>query len=361
MVTRTTQRKTLAFARWMPLLPLLAVPSMALAQATAPAKTTPAPTAAPVPTAAAGAWDPTTQPLPAALSDQAKAAIAANAAENAQNAKKLTSLADQRAFIDQYQVTFGALQQKKYAVDISDGVIAGVKVRNIKAKGAKVDTRRVFLNLHGGGFITDSGSLTENIPIAALTNIPVVAVLYRLSPENKFPAAVDDALAVYRELLKTHKPGDIGVYGTSAGAVLGPQLLARIRAEGLPMPAMLGMFSGDVDLSRHGDTITIQKIPEDMMTAMYLGGKTPATDPKVSPLLGELKGFPPTMCLTSSRDFFLSSTSNYCRALELAGVENKLVVFDGLPHAFWAYLDTPESDQAFQLMARWLSSHFGKK
>ncbi len=299
-----------------------------------------------------------TQPFPAALSAQAKAAIARNAAENAENAKRAASIPDQRAFIDQYQVTFGALQQKKYAVDITDGVVAGVKVRNIKAKG-KVDTRRVFINLHGGGFVTDSGSLTENIPIASLTGIPVIAVLYRLSPENQFPAAVDDALAVYREMLKTHKPGDIGIYGTSAGAVLGPQLLARIRAEGLPMPAMLGMFSGDADLSRRGDTVNIQKIPEELITTLYLA-KTPATDPKASPLLGDLKGFPATMCLTSSRDFFLSSTSNYCRALEQAGVENKLVVFDGLPHAFWAYLDTPESDEAFRIMARWLSAHFKK-
>lgn len=358
MVKSRTLRNAIGLGGCMLMLPLLAISSMAMAQSTAPAA--PAPAAAPTPAPAPG-WDAATLPLPAGLSDKAKTAIAANAAENASIAKKQLSIADQRAFIDQYQLTFGALQRKKYAVDITDGVIAGVKVRNIKATGAKVDAKRVFINLHGGGFITDSGSLTENIPIASLTSIPVVAVLYRLSPENQFPAAVDDALAVYRELLKTHKAADIGIYGTSAGAVLGPQLLARIRAEGLPMPAMLGMFSGDADLSRRSDTVLIQKIPEDLINIMYLGAKTPATDPKASPLLGDLKGFPPAMCLTSSRDFFLSSTSNYCRALEQAGVENKLVVFDGLPHAFWAYLDTPESDQAFELMARWLGSHFGRK
>jgi acetyl esterase/lipase len=67
--------------------------------------------------------------------------------------------------------------------------------------------------------------------------------------------------------------------------------------------------------------------------------------------------FPPTLCLASSRDFFLSSTANFCRRLELAGVENKLVVWDGLPHAFWAYMAIPESDEAFQVQARWLSAH----
>src|SRR5665213_2260489 len=102
-------------------------------------------------------------------------------------------------------------------------------------------------NLHGGGFATDSGSLTENIPIAALGGVEVVAVLYRFAPEHPYPAAVDDALAVYKALLADHQPADIGVYGTSAGAVIGPQLMMRLRAESLPLPGVLGVFSGAPD------------------------------------------------------------------------------------------------------------------
>jgi len=67
--------------------------------------------------------------------------------------------------------------------------------------------------------------------------------------------------------------------------------------------------------------------------------------------------FPPTLCLASSRDFLLSPTVNFCRSLELAGVENKLVVWDGLPHAFWAYMAIPESDEAFGVMAKFLKAH----
>ena len=70
---------------------------------------------------------------------------------------------------------------------------------------------RVLINLHGGGFVSDSGSLVEGVPIANLTKIKVVSVYYRLAPENPFPAAVDDVVAVYRELLKTYNPRAIGI------------------------------------------------------------------------------------------------------------------------------------------------------
>ena len=81
---------------------------------------------------------------------------------------------------------------------------------------SRQESDKVLLNLHGGGFNSDSGSYTESIPIASYSGVKVVAVLYRLSPEAKFPAAVDDSIAVYKELLKTYKPEHIVIYGTSA-------------------------------------------------------------------------------------------------------------------------------------------------
>ena len=78
----------------------------------------------------------------------------------------------------------------------------------------------MLINLHDGGFTADKGSMIETIPVANLTQTKVVAVLYSLTPEHPFPAAVNEAVAVYRELLKTYKPQNIGIYGTSAGAIL---------------------------------------------------------------------------------------------------------------------------------------------
>ena len=269
-------------------------------------------------------------------------------------------IAGRRAFLDRAQRDGGARQQRTYAVEVKAAIMAGVPVRVIRPTAPARPTRRILLNLHGGGFDADSGSMTENIPIAALTGTPVVAVLYRLGPEHLAPAALDDALAVYRELLKTHKPGEIGVYGTSAGAILGPQLMVRLRAEHLPMPAVLGVFSGDADLSRNGASSVAMNLDMVTLNRPYLDKISPAS-PAASPLLGELKDFPPTMCLTSTGDFFLSSTSNLCRSLDEAGVENKLVVFDALPHAFWAYIAAPESDQAFLAMAKFLKGHLSKR
>jgi epsilon-lactone hydrolase len=112
-------------------------------------------------------------------------------------------------------------------------------------------------NLHGGGFRVDAGSLSETIPIANLTGTKVISVLYRLTPENRFPAAVEDSVAVYKELLKTHKPADIGIYGTSAGGYLTAEVAAELRKLNLPLPAALGIFAGGGDFSESGDSEAI--------------------------------------------------------------------------------------------------------
>lgn len=291
-------------------------------------------------------------PLPDTVSPEGKAATAAAASQAMPD--PLPPVADIRKLIDAMQAAMGTELQKRYDVRIEASTIAGVPVRIVYPKGVSaLGDGPVLLNLHGGGFAIDSGSLTETIPIAARTGLPVVAVLYRLAPEHPYPAALDDALAVYQALEKDRKARRIAVFGTSAGACLSAQLVAKLASLGRPMPAALGFLSGGADLSVRGDSESWMPGPGFDWIAAY-AGKTPMTDPILSPIRGDVSRFPPTLLLTSSRDFLMSPTSIFARALHEKGVDARLVMFDGLPHAFWAYMAIPESDQANEVVARFL-------
>jgi monoterpene epsilon-lactone hydrolase len=133
--------------------------------------------------------------------------------------------------------------------------IAGVPVRNVTPLAhSPIHPDWVLLNVHGGNFTSDSGSLTESVPMANIMHVRVVSALYRLAPEHPFPAAVDDTVAVYRELLKTYKPTHIALYGTSAGAILTAETAVRLKQLNVPLPAALGIFSGMGDFSQPGDS-----------------------------------------------------------------------------------------------------------
>jgi len=313
-----------------------------------------------MPASATGQTAPTAQPtlnmqnwpLPDTVSPEGKAATAAAASQAMPD--PLPPVADIRKLIDAMQGAMGAELQKRYDVRVEASTIAGVPVRIVYPKGVSaLGDGPVLLNLHGGGFAIDSGSLTETIPIAARTGLPVVAVLYRLAPEHPYPAALDDALAVYQALEKDRKANRIAVFGTSAGACLSGQLVAKLASLGRPMPAALGFLSGSADLGLRGDSESWMPGPGFDWVAAY-AGKTAMTDPILSPIRGDVSRFPPTLLLTSSRDFLMSPTSIFARALHEKGVDARLVMFDGLPHAFWAYMAIPESDQANEVVARFL-------
>jgi acetyl esterase/lipase len=253
---------------------------------------------------------------------------------------------------------------------IVEDKMAGVPVHIVTPEGMPARNKdKVLLNLHGGGFNSDSGSFTESIPIASYTGIKVVAVLYRLSPEVKFPAAVDDSIAVYKELLKTYKPAHIVIYGTSAGAILTAEVAAKIKQLGLPMPAALGIFSGMGDFARAGDSMAMYALrglaghldpPEPGVHDPFYVASTDPKDPILSPIYGDLHGLPPTLFVTSGRDLLLSGTINLHRAYLTSGVDARLVVYDALPHAFWYNPQLPEAIEANHIMADFFVKQLGK-
>lgn len=282
------------------------------------------------------------------------------------------TLEQRRSGTDKWQAGAGAAFRRLYPVDVKPGTIAGVPVREITPPDVTREHRNwVLINLHGGGFNVDSGSLTETVPVASLTKAHVVGVLYRLAPENKFPAAVDDAVAVYKELLKTHKPSEMVIYGTSAGAILTAQVAVRLKQLGLPQPAALGIFSGVGDFSRTGDSIAMYALnglsghldppkpppfgSEDLI------GSTSLTDPVLSPVYADLHGMPPSLFLTSGRDLLLSGTTILHRAYLRAGVDARLVVFEALPHAFWNNPQLPETREANEMMANFFVQQLSRQ
>ncbi len=212
---------------------------------------------------------------------------------------------------------------------IEDRTIGGVPVHLVTPENMSGDNRdKVLICLHGGGFNADSGSYSESIPVAGLTGVRVVSVLYRLAPENPFPAGVDDVIAVYKELLKTYKPNRIGIFGSSAGAALTLETAVKMKQLKMPMPAALGPFSSSASMVDGGDSRSLYNtdgwrgyvpIQDGKQNAEYVG-KTDRRDPVLSPIYADLHNMPPALFITSERDLLLSATRSCIARIFARGV-----------------------------------------
>ncbi len=301
-------------------------------------------------------------PVPLTLSPEAQRSVSHSEPDQGPP----QSLEDRRRSTDAWALRAAAEWSRLCPNQLVNTTMGGVPVRIVTPNNMPAtNTDKVLLNIHGGGFNSDSGSYTETIPMAGFTGIKVVAVLYRLAPEFPFPAAVEDSIAVYKELLKTYKPSHIVIYGTSAGAILTGEVAVKIKQLGLPMPAALGIFSGMGDFARAGDSQSLFALrglsghldppTPGAHDPSYVANTNPK-DPVLSPVYADLHGLPPTLFVTSERDMLLSGTANLHRAFLEAGVDARLIVFDGLPHAFWYSSTMPEALEANHMMANFFVS-----
>lgn len=303
--------------------------------------------------------------LPETISPQARAMLA----RPMPDAAPPESLAERRARNLEYQARSRTAWNAICPNHVVESSIAGVPVHIVTPELIPQANRdKVLINLHGGGFNADSGSYIESIPIAVYARIKVISVMYRLAPEHPFPAGIDDAVAVYKELLKSYKPEHMAIYGTSAGAIMTGEVAVKLKQLGLPLPAALGVFSGMGDFVRNGDSSSIFSLhglsgpldPPSLPHDSYYVGATDPRDPVLSPVYADLHGLPPTLFVTATRDMLLSGTVNLQRAYLEAGVDAHLVVFDALPHAFWYNPALPESIQANHIMADFFTRHLAK-
>lgn len=271
-------------------------------------------------------------------------------------------IAVQRAYYDRINRDRVERMRKLYPVTIRHERIGGVVVDRVTPRRGVADPGRVLVNLHGGAFLwgAGSGGLVEAIPIAALGRIEVITVDYRQGPEHRFPAASIDVAAVYRALLGTHRPEAIGLYGCSAGGVLAAQAIAWFEREKLPRPGSLGAFCGAlVDLA--GDSARLATAANggapdgapSLHDLPYLA-RAAADDPLVFPGLSKatLARFPPTLLITGTRDFAMSSVVHSNELLSAAGVPTELHVWEGMGHAFFSDPEPPESQAAYATIVR---------
>lgn len=224
----------------------------------------------------------------------------------------------------------------------------------------------VILYFHGGGYA--GGSAARNRPITAalarLTRRRVFSLDYRLAPEHRFPAALDDAVAAYRWLLEQHVvPHTVALGGDSAGGGLALATLLRARDDGLPRPACAVCFSPWTDLTGTGESLRFNEgrcatfHPENIeqFARAYLGGASPS-DPYASPLFADLGGLPPILLQVGSIELLLDDARRVHEKVVKAGGASRLEIFDGVCHV-WQMLDgfLPEARAALRQAAAFVN------
>lgn len=259
--------------------------------------------------------------------------------------------------------------REQLGVTVTPGNIGGVPVFTFVPRDLPEANRdRVLLNLHGGGYVFGPGEsgTREAVLMAGLGKFRVVYVDYRMAPDFPYPAAVDDAVAVYRELLKTTPPEKIGVFGTSTGGGMTLVLGLRAKAEGLPLPGALAAGTPWADLTKTGDSYFVNEGADNILVGydgwlgdaarLYAGGRDPK-DPMLSPVYGDVSGFPPTLLTSGTRDLFLSNTARMHLKLREAGVRADLIVFEGMSHAHYLMMaaNAPETEFHFRELERFFS------
>ena len=231
---------------------------------------------------------------------------------------------------------------------------------------------RVLLHMHGGCYVLNPGeaALPEAMFMAGFGHVKVISVDYRMPPEAYFPAALDDGMTVYKALSMTTSPKNIAIFGSSAGGALTLEMVLKMKQDGVPLPGAIAPGTPMSDVTKVGDTFVTNAMLDNVLvspdgfcdaaTKVYANGHD-LKDPLLSPVYGDMKGFPPTILTSGTRDLLLSNTVRVHRKLRQAGVEAMLQVFEGQSHAHYYRDDTaPETKEAFEEIAAFFDKHLGK-
>jgi monoterpene epsilon-lactone hydrolase len=315
-------------------------------------------------------------PVSAFLSVEGKAYVA----EHLRNLQRPEMLVQENG-VPRLIAGYIARQRELFAVDRAEATIGGVHAYVYTPRdGIAAENRdRVLIDLHGGGFreCWPACAELESMPIAALGRIKVVSLDYRQGPEHRHPAASEDVAAAYRELLKSYRPENIGIYGCSAGGMLTGMSVAWFQRHALPRPGAIGILcAGAANLNGNafgGDaSYTTLPLGEGRVLPPGAGGNpvqmeyfagTDPTDPLVAPASSPevLAMFPPTLIVTGTRSFELSNAVYTHAQLVKHGVDADLHVWEGMFHGFFYNPDVPESRECYDVIVRFFAERLGGK
>ena len=262
--------------------------------------------------------------------------------------------------------------KEKLGVTVEPAKIGGVNVFIVTPKNlAPRNRKRLLVHIHGGGYVFGPGEsgLPEAMLLAGFGGYKVISVDYRMPPDFPYPAAMDDAMAVWKEVVKKNKPRNMASFGTSTGGARTLAMVLRAKAEKLPLPGAIAPGTPWSDIAKIGDSYETNEWIDNVLVTwdgwlgraakLYAAGLD-LKDPQISPIYGDFAGFPATILTSGTRDLFLSNTVRTHRKLRRAGVVADLHVYEGQSHAQYLFnADAPETREAFTEIARFFDRHLG--
>lgn len=225
------------------------------------------------------------------------------------------------------------------------------------------DPEQIILYCHGGGYT--SGSLGYSRPLASklshVSGRETLCFEYRLAPEHPYPAAVEDALKVWDHLMhQGYGARDITVAGDSAGGNLALALLLRLKEEGRRLPHRLVLMSPWTDMTASGASYTERRAQDPSITMEYIqavraayAGPADWSDPMLSPLFGDLAGFPPTLIQVGGNELLYSDSERLAQRMQAAGVPCRLEEWTEMWHVF-QMLPIKKAAEAMEHVGRFL-------
>lgn len=311
-------------------------------------------------------------PVPAAASQALRDSIAAMPAMPIADSAPST-YAEWEEFVQQRDgAANGTLQPLAAAfnVQVDQFEVEGVPIYRVQP--ANVDPHHAehrFLYVHGGAYVLGGGEagVMEAVLIASRANIQVIAIDYRMPPAHPFPAAVDDAVAVYRHVLGNRPASSIALGGTSAGGGLTLATVHKLIEDGVDVPGAIYLGTPWADLTDASDSLhTNESIDRVLLNydgwlsaaARLYAGDHELTHRLISPVYGDFDGFPPTYLVSGTRDMLLSDTARVHRKLREAGVAADLNVYEGMSHAgYMIVANSPESERVYGELGEFLLEH----